>query len=174
MTLKHVLRAGSVVIITLLAGIALFFLGNQRLALAEGTDIFCNFNALQEQAFSNDVPEVPPLPETSPDQDNLVEEELCKIYTHLNETEFPIPGSDVEDCGGQGGEEPPPPPPDNGGGGGGGGGSENTLAFCTDGVDNDGDSKGDLEGSDCASFRPKLTVTLVVVNDNGGTSGVGD
>src|SRR3989344_3461235 len=176
MTLKHVLHAGIVVAITLLAGGALFFLGNQRLALALGTDIFSNFDALQEQAFSNDVPdvpEVPPLPETNPDPDNLVEEELCKIYTHLNEAEFPIPGSDVEPCGGQGGEDPPPPPPDNGGGGG-GGGSENTLALCTDGVDNDGDSKVDLEDSDCSSFRPRLTVTLIVVNDNGGTGGVGD
>src|SRR3989344_6753332 len=122
MTLKHVLHAGIVVAITLLAGGALFFLGNQRLAQAAGTDIFSNFNALQEQAFSNDVPEVPslpdpPLPETNPDPDNLVEEELCKIYTDLNEAEFPIQGSDVEPCGGQGGDEPPPPPPDNGGGG---------------------------------------------------------
>ena len=184
MTLKHVLHAGVAITIALLAGSALFFLGNQRLALALGTDLFNQFNSIQEQAFSNTVtvPEVPPLPESDstlpesdPNPDTLVEEEWCRIVDRHNDMGQPFPVTDQEGCGEQGGEEPPPPPDGGGGGNGGGGtGPENTLALCTDGVDNDGDSKVDLEDSDCASFRPKLTVTLIVVNDNGGTSGIGD
>ena len=57
---------------------------------------------------------------------------------------------------------------------GGGGGVENTLQLCSDGLDNDNDAKVDLADSDCASFRPTLTVTLVVVNDDNGTSTVSD
>jgi len=169
MTLKHVLRAGVVMGITLLAGGALFFLGNQRLALAEGSEIYNRI----ERSLRTEIPEAPPfLPADTP-QSELGEEVLCRVYTLTNEAGAPFPKSDVGICGEQGGEEPPPPPPGDGegdGGGGGGGGLENTLALCTDGVDNDGDSKVDLEDPDCASFRPTLTVTLVIVNDNNGTT----
>lgn len=56
-----------------------------------------------------------------------------------------------------------PPPP-----------TENTLALCTDGQDNDGDDAVDLNDSDCAGFKPKLTVTKVVTNDDGGNAVVSD
>lgn len=35
---------------------------------------------------------------------------------------------------------------------------ENTLALCTDGIDNDADGKVDLADPDCAAFMPKLTI----------------
>ena len=51
-------------------------------------------------------------------------------------------------------------------------GSENTLALCSDGADNDGDSKIDISDTDCSAFKPKLVVVKIVINDNGGTSGI--
>lgn len=51
---------------------------------------------------------------------------------------------------------------------------ENTLAFCSDQIDNDNDSLIDLNDPDCASFIPNLTVTKIVINDNGGTIDVQD
>ncbi len=53
-------------------------------------------------------------------------------------------------------------------------GNETTLQLCTDGQDNDGDGLVDLNDPDCSAFLPKLTVTKVVVNDNGGTKVVSD
>lgn len=55
-----------------------------------------------------------------------------------------------------------PPPP------------ENTLALCTDGIDNDEDSDVDLEDSDCESFKPKIVVNKIVINDSGGTAAPSD
>ncbi|MEK9186710.1 MAG: peptidoglycan-binding protein [Patescibacteria group bacterium] len=52
--------------------------------------------------------------------------------------------------------------------------TENSLALCSDSADNDGDSQIDLADSDCAAFTPQLTVTKIVVNDNGGDASVGD
>ena len=164
MTLTRAACVGGMFYVILLA--LVFFWGNQRLAFAEVTSVFSKFNERVGQPLP-EVPPLPELPETSPDIDNLVEEELCKIYTRLNEAGEPIPQFETEGCEGSGNPPPPPPPPPPGGGD---GGTENTLARCTDGVDNDGDSKIDLEDPDCSSFRPTLTVTLVVVNDNGGTN----
>ena len=48
---------------------------------------------------------------------------------------------------------------------------ENTLARCSDKLDNDGDLKIDLDDSDCVAFMPKITVTKVVV---GGSKVVSD
>ncbi len=56
-----------------------------------------------------------------------------------------------------------PPPP-----------TEDTLALCKDGIDNDNNGLTDLADPSCASFKPKLTVTKVVVNDNGGSAVVSD
>ncbi|MBI5457951.1 hypothetical protein HY971_04495 [Candidatus Kaiserbacteria bacterium] len=53
-------------------------------------------------------------------------------------------------------------------------GPENTLALCSDGIDNDADSKVDLADPDCAGFQAKLVVVKIVVNDNGGTSVASD
>lgn len=55
--------------------------------------------------------------------------------------------------------KPPPPPA-----------VENTLPLCIDGIDNDGDEQIDLADSDCASFKPTLTINEIFVNDNGGTT----
>lgn len=52
--------------------------------------------------------------------------------------------------------------------------TEDSLALCTDRIDNDEDGSSDLSDTDCASFKPKLTVAKVVVNDNGGTKVVAD
>lgn len=65
-----------------------------------------------------------------------------------------------------GGPPPPPPPPPPSPG------FENTLALCSDGVDNDGDGRVDLNDFDCSSFLPKLVVVKIVINDNAGTSTV--
>jgi hypothetical protein len=46
---------------------------------------------------------------------------------------------------------------------------ENTLALCTDNIDNDQDSITDLFDSDCDPFIPRLTVVSSSINDNGGT-----
>lgn len=53
---------------------------------------------------------------------------------------------------------------------------ENTLALCTDGIDNDFDSIVDLYDADCAAYIPHLTIIWQYVNDNGGsnTSGGGE
>ncbi|MFH1111482.1 MAG: VWA domain-containing protein [Patescibacteria group bacterium] len=51
---------------------------------------------------------------------------------------------------------------------------ENTLELCSDTLDNDDDTLVDLDDSDCAQFMPSLTVTKVVVNDNGGTKQISD
>ncbi len=48
---------------------------------------------------------------------------------------------------------------------------ENTLSACSDGIDNDGDTFIDLADSDCASFKPKLTVTKLIF---GGTKTILD
>ncbi len=53
-------------------------------------------------------------------------------------------------------------------------GPENTLALCSDGVDNDADGTIDLADPDCAAFMAKLIVVKIVVNDNGGTSAISD
>ncbi len=45
--------------------------------------------------------------------------------------------------------------------------SENTLVLCTDTLDNDEDESVDLNDPDCESFKPKLTVNKIVINDNG-------
>ena len=63
-------------------------------------------------------------------------------------------------------DAPPPQPPPVA--------TEDTLALCSDGIDNDDDGKIDLQDSDCVSFKPKLTVTKVVVNDNGGSKVASD
>ncbi len=56
---------------------------------------------------------------------------------------------------------------------------ENTLARCTDGIDNDLDGKTDYTDPttadlDCISFGPKIQMTRVVVNDNGGSATTAD
>jgi hypothetical protein len=51
---------------------------------------------------------------------------------------------------------------------------ENTLALCSDTVDNDGNDLTDLLDPACLAFKPKLTVTKVVINDNGGVKLVSD
>lgn len=51
---------------------------------------------------------------------------------------------------------------------------ENTLALCTDEIDNDFDEDTDMKDSDCAVFLPKLTVVKTVINDGGGTKTVAD
>ncbi|HTY39648.1 MAG TPA: peptidoglycan-binding domain-containing protein [Candidatus Paceibacterota bacterium] len=51
---------------------------------------------------------------------------------------------------------------------------ENTLAACSDGIDNDHNGKTDLDDPGCAAFLPKLTITKVVVNDGGGTKSPSD
>ncbi|OHA27358.1 MAG: hypothetical protein A3C06_04205 [Candidatus Taylorbacteria bacterium RIFCSPHIGHO2_02_FULL_46_13] len=68
----------------------------------------------------------------------------------------PTDGNEVDD---------PVPPPSE---------VENTLTLCTDLIDNDGDDLIDLADPNCSSFRPTLTVTKVVINDNTGTSTVND
>ncbi|TSC82774.1 MAG: hypothetical protein G01um101420_132 [Parcubacteria group bacterium Gr01-1014_20] len=45
---------------------------------------------------------------------------------------------------------------------------ENTLLLCSDTIDNDNDSRVDLDDPDCSTFIPKLTVVKHVINDNGG------
>lgn len=48
---------------------------------------------------------------------------------------------------------------------------ENTLSHCSDGIDNDLDGLIDLLDSDCAAYKPKLTVTKIV---SGGIKSVSD
>lgn len=55
-----------------------------------------------------------------------------------------------------------------------GGGVENTLALCSDTLDNDADSLVDLSDPDCSAFKPRLVVVKTVINDNGGTKTVSD
>ena len=55
-------------------------------------------------------------------------------------------------------------------GGGGGGGVENTLALCSDGIDNNSNNLIDLADPSCAAFKPKLTVKKLVLNTPGGTA----
>lgn len=47
---------------------------------------------------------------------------------------------------------------------------ENTLALCTDGVDNDSDALLDLADPGCAAFLPKIVVKTLVVNTAGGSA----
>jgi hypothetical protein len=47
--------------------------------------------------------------------------------------------------------------------------AENTLALCTDGIDNDADGDTDLYDSNCEPFIPRLTLLTAATNDNGGT-----
>gem|GEM_PF-3613063 len=54
------------------------------------------------------------------------------------------------------------------------GSPENTLALCSDGIDNDWDESTDLEDSGCAAFIPQITIVKTVINDNGGTKQVAD
>ncbi len=51
---------------------------------------------------------------------------------------------------------------------------ENTIAACSDSLDNDGDTLIDLADPECASFQPQLVVVKDVVNDNGGTKVASD
>lgn len=51
---------------------------------------------------------------------------------------------------------------------------ENTLALCSDGIDNDGDGAIDLADTGCSAFKPKLTVTVAVSNAHGGTASTSD
>lgn len=51
---------------------------------------------------------------------------------------------------------------------------ENTLALCADGIDNDEDGQTDLADPECGTFIPQITVTKIVVNDNGGAKAVSD
>ena len=51
-------------------------------------------------------------------------------------------------------------------------GAENTLALCSDEIDNDADGAIDLADPDCGSFQAKLVVVKIVINDNAGTSTV--
>lgn len=44
---------------------------------------------------------------------------------------------------------------------------ENTLALCSDGVDNDGDGSTDLADTDCAAFAPSLTIVKHSVGGDG-------
>jgi hypothetical protein len=46
---------------------------------------------------------------------------------------------------------------------------ENSVARCTDQIDNDNDGQTDFADSDCAQFKPVITVNKEVVNDDGGT-----
>lgn len=50
-------------------------------------------------------------------------------------------------------------------------GVENTLALCSDSIDNNDNGLVDLADPDCAAFKPKLTVTVVV---SGGTLAAGN
>ncbi len=51
---------------------------------------------------------------------------------------------------------------------------ENTLQNCSDSSDNDLDGSSDLSDTDCAEFVPKLKVTKVVINNDGGNKHVSD
>ena len=97
MTLRQAVHAGSISALVLFVALVFFLVTNQHSALAESTDIFGKFGQITQS-----LPEVPPLPETNPDLNNLAEEELCKIYTHLNEAGEPIPEFDAEGCGEEG------------------------------------------------------------------------
>jgi uncharacterized repeat protein (TIGR01451 family) len=48
--------------------------------------------------------------------------------------------------------------------------AENTLALCSDGIDNDGNGLIDLADPACSAFKPSITVKNVVVNTGGGTA----
>lgn len=80
---------------------------------------------------------------------------VCLVFTDLNQIGTPIPVLDGGTC--PGGSVP--------------GETENTLALCSDGKDNDGNGFVDLQDISCASFRPHITVTKVV---SGGTAHVAD
>lgn len=51
---------------------------------------------------------------------------------------------------------------------------ENTLALCSDGIDNDTDGAIDLADIGCSSFKPKLSITTTVSNTHGGTASTSD
>lgn len=51
---------------------------------------------------------------------------------------------------------------------------ENTLAQCTDGIDNDANESTDLADPGCSPFIPTLTVVKLVANAHGGTKSATD
>lgn len=78
---------------------------------------------------------------------------VCLVFTDLNQIGTPLPVLDGGAC--PDGSVPGEP--------------ENTLVLCTDGKDNDNNNLADLQDINCASFKPKITVTKVV---SGGTAQV--
>lgn len=167
------------VIITLsLLAVSILFLGNQRLAHADlppsdlGSQIVCQvFTDLNHigppiPLFPGDCQNPPPAPacsnNTDDDGDGFTDtnDPAChsdgnpnnsSSYDPSRTSELPV-------------NSPPTQTP----------GPENTLALCSDGVDNDADGRIDLADPDCAAFMAKLVVVKIVINDNDGTSAISD
>ena len=167
MTLTGRTLLGIAILSIVIVGVVL--MGNQRLAHADIVgDILCSINSdgAPVNVFSDEectdqggTIVTPPLPQCADgidnDGDGLVDyvpppltggDPGCSSFNDNDETDAPPPAPAVE----------------------------NTLALCSDGIDNDSDGHIDLADTDCASFKPKLTITKVVVNDNGGTKQVSD
>lgn len=47
---------------------------------------------------------------------------------------------------------------------------ENTIALCSDDIDNDKDNRIDLDDRNCVDFSPLVIVKIGIINDNGGSS----
>lgn len=173
MTLNRGLRTAIVITLTVATALTVWFWGNQRHAQAEETlagQILCYINSVAgppvPRFHADECPRPAPPPGFSPSCSNNIDDDGdglidwgplggdpgCATPLDTDETDTAPP--------------PPPPPPPSG--------AENTLALCSDDLDNDGDSLVDLADPSCFAFKAFLVVTKTVINDNGGVATVSD
>ena len=202
MTLTRALRAGGIIALLLLFALIALFAGNQRQANAavpSSGEIICrifttltNIGSPIPILHGGDCPDEPPPPPPPPacsdgidnDGDNRVDsaDPGCSGANDTDEADTPSPPpaacSDGVDNDGDGLIDTQDPGCSNSSDtdetNAASPGVETTLALCSDGIDNDNDGQTDLNDADCVSFKPKLVVVKVVINDNGGTSAVSD
>lgn len=116
--------------------------------------------ALDDESAEGSAP--PPLPQCmngiDDDSDGLVDMDDPGCHTDGDASNLAsyVPGDNSE------GDPVPPAPP------------ENTLALCSDGIDNDSDGLTDLADPDCAAFFPALSVHLSILNAHEGTATTSD
>ncbi len=152
--LQKTWTAGIVIFAVLFCG---FFLGNQRLAFADslGGDIVC-------LVFDINNGVGVPLPVLSGGECQNEPSAPSQCTDGLDNDGDALVDLDDPGCSDESDNSEFNPP------------SEDVLALCIDESDNDGDSLIDLDDPDCGAFIPTLTVTKIVVNDDGGEKDVAD